>query len=517
MAELPCPAPERVPFCGPDGLPLELRRMANSEAPPVLLLHGASAQHQTFCIPRGGSLSEHLWEAGYEPWLLDWRGSRRVTDELQRSGKLSDSRDLLDFDQAAEKDVAATIERIAQVRDCEDVTHEIKRHKVHVVAHCMGAGVLAQAIALDHVPLDRLGRVVLFTLGLFYETPIDGKVKSQFHVLDRLWRSGKCSVIDPRKPDDQNKWPEALQEVYQGIGAGWRPHPLGDRELRSSHALCNRLSFMYGTPYWHENLVDGIHGAARVRFVDSELEPRKGERLCAVARKKDADGEKRQMNLDARLVNHEGLGFVSEVEFDDESGPWRRRQAKGVIKLSGSVGKYPKGERDLWADDKRVATCNGKVSHDEPAELGKQFGAIPLRMYLQGAQNVRRRWAGPFVEAAEASDDAKRDTSYIGSEALERFRSLPAVTLITGAQNQLWHPDSIHRMYEWLTRGLRPERKANFRKRVLSQYGHQDLLWGANAKAEVFELVVKEGLGGDGQAIEFIPAEPPGRHLAGDE
>lgn len=512
MAESP-PAPVRDDgFSGPDDLPLELRRMPNPGRPPVLLLHGASAQHETFCIPRRRSLSEYLWKHDYEPWLLDWRGSRRVTDALERSGELHEKRNVLDFDCAAEKDVSAALARIAEVRDHQDAEYgEVEKHRVHVVAHCMGAGVLAQAIALGDVPLDRLGRVVLLTLGLFYETPLDGKVKSQFHVLDRLWRAGSVSVIDPRKPEKEEKWPRELQKIYEEIGTRWRPHPLGDLHSRSSHALCNRVSFMYGTPYRHSNLVQEIHGVARVRFAKGDVDPGRGERLCAVPRANEADDvadyrtDGLTERLTERLTNHQGVAFVSEVHL--ESGSWRAGNAEGTLELSGSVGKFPVG-CDLWADDVTIGACGGKTRHDGPAQLGKQFGAIPLRMYLQGAQNVRRRWAGPFVETAKASVDAQSDTGYIGPEAVDRFRSLPAVTLITGAQNQLWHCDSINRMYEWLTRGLKPDLREKFHKVVLPNYAHQDLLWGVKAKEDVFPLVLERGLGGPGTAIAFEPAEP---------
>ena len=54
---------------------------------------------------------------------------------------------------------------------------------------------------------------------------------------------------------------------------------------------------------------------------------------------------------------------------------------------------------------------------------------------------------------------------------------LSAITLITGAHNQLWRRDSVHRMYEWLTSDSNQAR-ASVQRRVLREYAHQDLLWG---------------------------------------
>ncbi|HEY6555695.1 MAG TPA: hypothetical protein VI072_00420, partial [Polyangiaceae bacterium] len=39
--------------------------------------------------------------------------------------------------------------------------------------------------------------------------------------------------------------------------------------------------------------------------------------------------------------------------------------------------------------------------------------------------------------------------------------------------NQLWHRDSIDRMYDWLRRDPR----VRVTKRVFERYGHQDLWW----------------------------------------
>lgn len=491
------PLRELVPddeFFVPDEIPVQLHRMPNPGKPPVLLLHGASAQRGTFCIPKGHSLAEFLWDHDYEPWLLDWRGSLLVTDELHASGMLGKKRNLLDFDYAACEDLPAAIARIAKVSDHEGG----HRQRIHAIAHCMGAGVLAQAIASGTVPTNRLGRVVLLTLGLFYEPALDGKLKSQVHVLDRLWREGAVSVIDPREPGNPEKWPPELQKVYAEIGTSWRPHPIGDVEPLSSHALCNRLSFLYGIPYHHSQLLRQIHGVRHVHFVAGKFEPRQGERLHAFRPKDESD------NLAQFPLQRAGHGFVSYVHVVSK---WSRRgEAKGTLGLSGAEGTFPKGF-ELYTDDGKIVGARGdRTPDDEPPELKTQFGAIPLRMYLQGAYNVRRKWAAPFVDTTSSIVRASSDTRLIGAKALERFRSLPSVFLVTGSRNQLWHRDSIDRMHEWLTRGLEG-RSSTIGKKVFPDYGHQDLLWGALAKKEVFSVLLEKGLGGESASI---PAGPDG-------
>ena len=76
----------------------------------------------------------------------------------------------------------------------------------------------------------------------------------------------------------------------------------------------------------------------------------------------------------------------------------------------------------------------------------------------------------------------------IGPDAWWRFRALPSITLITGARNQLWHRDSIDRMHEWLTRGK--SQNGQVQKWVLTEYAHQDLLWGIDSERDVYPKVV---------------------------
>ncbi len=480
-------------FTVPNAIPVQLHRMPNPGKPPVLLVHGASAQRGTFCIPKGRSLAEFLWNHDYEPWLLDWRGSCLVTDELEESGKLVEKCNLLDLDYAAREDLPLALQRIATVRDQEDG----HRQRIHVIAHCLGAGVLAQAVAWGTAPTNRLGRVVLLTLGLFYESPLDGKMKSRFHVLDRLWESGEVMAIDPRDPENKDKWPRDLRDAYAQFGTSWRPHPLGDDQPNSAHALCNRVSFMYGTPYHHPQLFRQIHGVRYVHFVRGKFEPCPGERLEAFPpERKGID------NLAQFPRKRAGHALVSYVHPVSES--WKREEATGTLGLTAVQGTIPKGS-ELYTDDGQfVAACSERAPDDEPQELVNQFGAIPLRMYLQGVHNLRRTWAAPFAETTAPSVRAPIDTSLIGTAALERFRSLPSVFLVTGARNQLWHRASIDRMYEWLTSGLEG-RSSTIRKKVFPNYGHQDLLWGTTANPEVFSVLLTQGLGG--RAVR-LPAGP---------
>lgn len=109
---------------------------------------------------------------------------------------------------------------------------------------------------------------------------------------------------------------------------------------------------------------------------------------------------------------------------------------------------------------------------DPPQGLWRQFGRMPLGIYMHVVQNLRRGWAAPF----DADD---QDESSLDAAALLANRH---VTMLTGRENQVWHRDSIDRMNEWLLNEA-PSLRDKFTKRVFESFGHQDLLWSSRAAA----------------------------------
>lgn len=128
------------------------------------------------------------------------------------------------------------------------------------------------------------------------------------------------------------------------------------------------------------------------------------------------------------------------------------------------------------------------LEHDH---LAKQFGAMPMSLYIHAGQNVRRGFAAPYDDAtwpparhmrrAQGRLDPSEAGRYLH---LEPFEELDRITLITGELNVLWHRDSIHRMHEWLRRG-----RVACEKYVVPGHAHQDLLWGRNAYDNVYPLI----------------------------
>lgn len=128
---------------------------------PVLLIHGYSANSTTFAHPKiQPNLVTQLCDAGRDVWVVD----------LRTSSGLDATRNLpWTFDDMAAMDIPAAIQRIWETR-----VKEGSPRKIDVVAHCMGAAMLAMSILQPPTPRfavpgmrtrDLLGSVVLSQIG----------------------------------------------------------------------------------------------------------------------------------------------------------------------------------------------------------------------------------------------------------------------------------------------------------------------------------------------------------------
>lgn len=351
-----------------DGLKLLLRpyrrnRRASAKR-TVLLLHGASASSETFRLPENNSLIDHLRGKGFDVWTLDWRSSCLVVPHHVHDYEK------FTLDKAAEEDLPTALAHIRK---------DLKgRGPIGVFGHCMGAGVLAMAIGGGTVQKSEIDRVVLSTLGLFYEASWDGWVKAEDRILERIrGEDPQCRFIDSDAVT--HPWPRAMEDAYHGWPATLLP--------QKDPQIFRRLAFMFGRPYDHSNT------------------------------------------------------------------------------------------------SKRV--------HNEK-QLSSQFGPMPLKLYMHCAQNVRRGFAAPFdnmdwTPARRGARPSGKSVTAVARGYLnaENFRGLKT-TLITGGRNQLWHPDSIHRMYDWLRRELGGK---NCEKQIFERYAHQDLVWGRKSRKEVYPAI----------------------------
>ncbi|HEX7669928.1 MAG TPA: alpha/beta fold hydrolase, partial [Polyangiaceae bacterium] len=224
-----------------------VKRSGGGPETAVLLLHGGNTSSETFLVPHGG-LAVYLQRQGFDVWLLDWRGSPRVLDSILDSrilgGSLDAERRLFTVDTVVDEDI---VEGVRAVR-----ARIGPGARLSIVGHCLGGGALSVAIAqgkLEHV--GPLHRVVLTTLGLFYEVPWDGWIKGEDFLIERVLASSpECRGIDPHvvKP-----WPRNMEAAFHRWPAVWLPGTTGASRRCgpgiTAEQMLTRLSFMFGVPF----------------------------------------------------------------------------------------------------------------------------------------------------------------------------------------------------------------------------------------------------------------------------
>jgi len=135
MARFESATHEPHPLSSEDGLELGLTRVVRAGSsdetrPVVLVTHGQTASTDMFVLPETRNFVEVLLDAGFEPWLFDWRGSCRLPYNESGTPYSFDDVALYDFPRA----VSAVRARIGS-------------RKLFVVAHCVGALTLAMSLS----------------------------------------------------------------------------------------------------------------------------------------------------------------------------------------------------------------------------------------------------------------------------------------------------------------------------------------------------------------------------------
>lgn len=109
-------------------------RRGRTQGEPILLCHGAGANHHNFTYPEAFSLVDYLVELGYDCWAVDLRGCRSSQPPFGR--KHFEAR----LDDYLQKDLPAVVEQIRRVTGYE---------RIHWIGHSLG-GLLLYAYLLEY-------------------------------------------------------------------------------------------------------------------------------------------------------------------------------------------------------------------------------------------------------------------------------------------------------------------------------------------------------------------------------
>ncbi|MGW7368071.1 alpha/beta hydrolase [Streptomyces sp. NPDC054841] len=237
-------AVEEIPFRAGDGVRLGLTRIDSGEAdrPAVLLLHGHTASADMFLLPETRNLVDVLLDDGYEPWLLDWRGSCRLP--------YNETGQKYTYDDVALYDIPEAVSRIRQ---------RIGDRPLFVVAHCIGSLTLSMSMAAGLVP----GLAGVVSQGVFLTPKLAGRTSLRMTVAGELLRSridhipvdfrtvGLWSKYTPlfalasRKASCPDPTCQILHNSAWGTGASLFVHE------HLSEATHNRLAELLGpAPLW---------------------------------------------------------------------------------------------------------------------------------------------------------------------------------------------------------------------------------------------------------------------------
>jgi cholesterol oxidase len=161
---------EEIPFRTDDGLRLGLTRIDTgaTDRPAVLLLHGHTASADMFLLPETRNLVDVLLDEGYEPWLLDWRGSCRLP--------YNETGQRYTYDDVALYDIPAAVARVRE---------RVGDRPLFVVAHCIGSLALSLSMAAGLVP----GLAGVVSQGVFLTPKLAGRTSLRMSLAGELLRT----------------------------------------------------------------------------------------------------------------------------------------------------------------------------------------------------------------------------------------------------------------------------------------------------------------------------------------
>ncbi|MFJ3234311.1 alpha/beta hydrolase [Streptomyces sp. NPDC086787] len=317
---------EEIPLRTSDGVRLGLTRVdagpaGGADRPAVLLLHGHTASSDMFLLPETRNLVDVLLDDGYEPWLLDWRGSCRLP--------YNETGHRYTYDDVALYDIP---EAVAHIRE------RIGERPLFVVAHCIGSLALSLSMTAGLVP----GLAGVVSQGVFLTPKLAGRTSLRMSVAGELLR-GRIDHI-----------PVDIRKV--GLWSKYTPlFALASRKADCPDPTCQILhNSAWGTGaslFVHENLAEATHDRLAELLGPAPLwilpHLRRMELARSVVRWHDTDHRYRALPPNA-------LDAADRIDTP-------------VLLLAGS-------ENGLWQDSQRL--CHEVLAHRQP-QLDVSYTEIP--------------------------------------------------------------------------------------------------------------------------------------------
>ncbi|MER5398233.1 alpha/beta fold hydrolase [Streptomyces sp. NPDC002599] len=314
---------EEIPFHAGDGVRLGLTRVGGGERdrPAVLLLHGHTASADMFLLPETRNLVDVLLDDGYEPWLLDWRGSRRLP--------YNETGQRYTYDDVALHDIPDAVARIRE---------RIGDRPLFVVAHCIGSLALSLSMTAGLVP----GLAGVVSQGVFLTPKLAGRTSLRMTVAGELLRNRIDHIpVDFRKVGLRSRYTPLFALASRGAVC---PDP-------TCQILHNSAWGSGASLFLHENLSETTHDRLAELLGPAPLwilpHLRRIELARSVVRWHDTDHRYRALPPNA-------LDAAARIDTP-------------VLLLAGS-------ENGLWLDSQKL--CYEVLAHRRP-ELDVSYTEIP--------------------------------------------------------------------------------------------------------------------------------------------
>ncbi|MFG2475072.1 alpha/beta hydrolase [Streptomyces fagopyri] len=314
---------EEIPFRTGDGVNLALTRVDSGERdrPAVLLLHGHTASADMFLLPETRNLVDVLLDDGYEPWLLDWRGSRRFP--YNETGRR------YTYDDVALYDIPEAVSRVRE---------RVGDRPLFVVAHCIGSLALSLSMTAGLVP----GLAGVVSQGVFLTPKLAGRTSLRMTVAGELLRNRIDHIpVDFRKVGLRSKYTPLFALASRGAAC---PDP-------TCQILHNSAWGSGASLFVHENLADATHDRLAELLGPAPLwilpHLRRIELARTVVRWHDTDHRYRALPPNA-------LDAAARIDTP-------------VLLLAGS-------ENGLWLDSQRL--CHDVLARRQP-QLDVSYTEIP--------------------------------------------------------------------------------------------------------------------------------------------
>ncbi|MGC4985162.1 MULTISPECIES: alpha/beta hydrolase [unclassified Streptomyces] len=314
---------EEIPFHAGDGVRLGLTRIGGGERdrPAVLLLHGHTASADMFLLPETRNLVDVLLDDGYEPWLLDWRGSCRLP--------YNETGQRYTYDDVALHDIPDAVARIRE---------RIGDRPLFVVAHCIGSLALSLSMTAGLVP----GLAGVVSQGVFLTPKLAGRTSLRMTVAGELLKNRIDHIpVDFRKVGLRSRYTPLFALASRGAVC---PDP-------TCQILHNSAWGSGASLFLHENLSDATHDRLAELLGPAPLwilpHLRRIELARSVVRWHDTDHRYRALPPNA-------LDAAARIDTP-------------VLLLAGS-------ENGLWLDSQKL--CHEVLAHRRP-ELDVSYTEIP--------------------------------------------------------------------------------------------------------------------------------------------